>query len=324
MQTNQNIQVLRGIAILSVLAFHAKSGFFPNGYLGVDIFFFISGFLVIPKMINAIDANSLKLFYVKRFYRLAPALLFTIVLTFPLILVFGSWKSHQDFIFQTIWTLLLMGNIGSILVTGNYFEPNSFLPMVHTWSLAVEEQIYLLLPLAIKFKKALLPALSGMSFLLYISQDMFGESTSNALFYLFISRIWEFHVGYLVAQARWALKPINVWFGQLIVGFLLLFLLFPDLWSRNLGTITSLAAASCFVLCKPLSGCHIELLKYIGDRAYSLYLFHMPLLYLAKYSPLIYGDDRSIYSFMAVGLTLLLAEISYRKVEFIMKSKNPR
>lgn len=324
MQTNLNIQVLRGIAILSVLAFHAKSDFFPNGYLGVDIFFFISGYLVIPKMINAIDTNSLKLFYVKRFYRLAPALLFTIVLTFPLILVFGSWKSHQDFIFQSIWTLLLMGNIGAILVTGNYFEPDSFLPMVHTWSLAVEEQIYLLLPLAIKFKTALLPALSGMSFLLYIFQDMFGESTSNALFYLFISRIWEFHVGFLVAKTKRSLKTINIWFGHLIVGFSLLFLLFPGLWNRNLGTVTSLVVASCFILCKPLYGWHIKLLKYIGDRAYSLYLFHMPLLYLAKYSPLIYGDNRSIFSFMAVGLTLLLAEVSYRKIEFIMKSKIPR
>jgi peptidoglycan/LPS O-acetylase OafA/YrhL len=217
-----------------------------------------------------------------------------------------------------------MGNIGAIIVTGNYFEPNSFLPMVHTWSLAVEEQIYLLLPIAIKFNKALLPALSGMSFLLYIFQDMFGESASSALFYLSLSRIWEFYLGYLVSKARWALKPTSIRFGQLIVGFSFLILLFPGLWGRNLGTVTSLAAAACIVRCRPLSGRHIKLLRYIGNRAYSLYLFHMPLLYLAKYSPLIYGDNRSIFSFMAVGFSFVLAEISYRKFEFIMKSKHSR
>ena len=319
MQKNKNIQVLRGVAILSVLAFHSKSGLFPNGYLGVDIFFFISGYLVIPKMIEATSTKSLKLFYIRRFSRLAPALLFTIVITFPLILLFGSWKSHEDFVYQSIWTLLLMGNIGAIIITGNYFEPNSFLPMVHTWSLAVEEQVYLLLPLVIKLNKSVLPVFSAMSFLLYIFKDQFGDSISSALFYLFISRIWEFHVGFLIANPIWSLKPLDIKIGNAVLGLMLIILLFPQVLNFKWGTIISLALASCLILCQPLSGWHINLLVFLGDRAYSLYLFHMPLLYLAKFTPIIYGDNRMIFSCIAIAITFSLAEISYKKIEFIMK-----
>lgn len=321
MKKNQNIQTLRGVAILSVLAYHSKSGLFPNGYLGVDIFFFISGFLIIPKIQDAIKSNSLKQFYIRRFFRLAPALLFTIAVTFPLVLVLGGWKSHQDFVYQSLWTLLLLGNVGAIVITGNYFSPNSFHPMVHTWSLSVEEQVYIILPLLMRFNKTVLPIFSAFSFFIYIFQDWFPESVSSALFYLFISRVWEFHIGYLATKLRLSTKTTNSQFRHSTLGILLLILLFPSTHSRNIETITSLALATCLVLFKPLSGRHINLFVFLGDRAYSLYLFHMPLLYLAKFTPIIYGDNRSIYSLLAIVATFLFAEISFKKIEFIMKQK---
>ncbi len=149
----RDIQVLRGLAVLAVVLFHAKESYFPLGYLGVDVFFVISGFVVTPLILriftdqaNVGRLSNLKLFYKRRFYRLAPALAVTLTISAVIIFLLGPPGDHQRFARQGIATILLVGNVSAYTYSGGYFSPNPN-PLVHTWSLSVEEQIYIILPL---------------------------------------------------------------------------------------------------------------------------------------------------------------------------------
>ncbi len=154
----KDIQVLRGLAVLAVVLFHTNEGNFPLGYLGVDVFFVISGFVVTPLILRVftdkIDGrgslSNLRHFYKRRFYRLAPALAAILVISAILIFLFGPVGDHQRFARQGVTTLFLLGNVGAYRYSGDYFSPNPN-PLVHTWSLSVEEQIYLILPLVLLF-----------------------------------------------------------------------------------------------------------------------------------------------------------------------------
>ena len=147
----EDIQVLRGVALIAVVAFHAFEKVFPNGYLGVDVFFLISGFVITPQIIEIFNSDSgraerLKSFYIRRFYRLIPALGAMVAFSSLLLGLLGSPEDHERFARQGIATLLFGGNFGAYLYSQDYFSPNPN-PLVHTWSLGVEQQFYVFLPL---------------------------------------------------------------------------------------------------------------------------------------------------------------------------------
>ena len=139
-----DIQVFRGIAVLAVVLFHFKESYFPLGYLGVDVFFVISGFVVTPLILRIFTDqenkegrfSNLNSFYTRRFYRLAPALAVTLAISAISIFLLGPIDDHQRFALQGIATLLFVGNVGSYKYSGDYFSPNTT-PLVHTWSLSV-------------------------------------------------------------------------------------------------------------------------------------------------------------------------------------------
>ena len=127
----RDIQVLRGLAVMAVVLFHAEENFFPLGYLGVDVFFVISGFVVTPLILRIFSEQSiggrlsnLRYFYLRRFYRLAPALSVTLAISAIAILLLGYPADHQRFARQGIATLLLMGNLGAYI----YIPEIIFLP----------------------------------------------------------------------------------------------------------------------------------------------------------------------------------------------------
>jgi peptidoglycan/LPS O-acetylase OafA/YrhL len=117
----RDIQVLRGLAVLAVLLFHAEESYFPLGYLGVDVFFVVSGFVVTPLILQIFtdQANgwgvlsNLRYFYMRRFYRLAPALAVMLSISAVTIFLLGPIADHQRFARQGIATLLLVGNFGA-------------------------------------------------------------------------------------------------------------------------------------------------------------------------------------------------------------------
>jgi peptidoglycan/LPS O-acetylase OafA/YrhL len=348
----RDIQILRGLAVLAVVLFHAQESYFPLGYLGVDVFFVISGFVVMPLILQIFTGQSngpprrlsnLKIFYKKRFYRLAPALAVTLTISAGLIFLLGPIADNQRFARQGIATLLLVGNVGAYKYSGNYFSPNPN-PLVHTWSLSVEEQIYIFLPLILmlilrnrrSFKKitavvlGVISALSFVSFLFpAISQLLYSRAgfalASQFSFYSPIDRIWQFTVGGLAFllldrfQNRASKIPLGIHLLTVIAIFMILF--GPVHMNLKVSSILASLFAVIVILFKSLDTLPdflINKLEWVGDRSYSIYLVHMPLLYLAKYSPAIQignGENSIIQSIIAVVASIVLGALSYSKIE---------
>jgi peptidoglycan/LPS O-acetylase OafA/YrhL len=312
---NSEIQSLRGLAILAVIAFHAKEQFSPNGFIGVDVFFLISGYLIIPRAIDAVRTRTLQQFFARRFRRLAPATVFMLISMLPLVLVFGSWQSHKQYLLQAILTLLILGNVGAILISGDYFNPSSFMPLVHTWSLSVEEQFYLILPLILRAGHGLMRLLSVGSFILFVLQTPLGISDKPSTFYLIFTRIWEFHTGYLIWLRKTKMVDSSA-LGTFAMVLLIVLLFVPHESPLVVSTIGALGLTSIFILYGKLMPVFSKFLGIIGARAFSLYLFHMPFLYLAKFTPVFYSQDRKFHTVAGITLAVIFAEFSFRKIEF--------
>lgn len=299
--------------MLAVVLFHAKESYFPLGYLGVDVFFVISGFVVTPLILGIftkVDTgmtrlSNLKYFYKRRFYRLAPAFVVTLVFSAILVFLLGPIIDHERFARQGISTLFLVGNIGAYRYQGDYFSPNPN-PLVHTWSLSVEEQIYIFLPIIlmlilrnrddvkkiIKVVFVLITIISFISFMFpVIFQPIYSlvgiPSASDFSFYSPFDRIWQFTLGGLsnlflnnmkknvknskVANKVFVLAIIIILFSPIHIG------LKASSIIASLITVVVIALRSIDTLPDILK----TKLEWLGDRSYSIYLAHMPLLYIA-------------------------------------------
>jgi peptidoglycan/LPS O-acetylase OafA/YrhL len=356
----KDIQALRGVAILSVLFFHANENYFPAGYLGVDVFFVISGFVVTPLILRMLiekgkshnGLSNLWGFYIRRFYRLAPALGVTLVISGIAVLLVGPITDHQRIASQGIATLLLAGNLGAYRYSGDYFSPSPN-PLVHTWSLSVEEQIYIFLPLILllglwryrRIKKGfgiLLTVIAVISFMSFLFPDILlplygklGIQLANQFsFYSPIDRIWQFilgGLGFLLLdkyQHRVKIVPTKM---HLILLMALIVLLFgPMTLSLKASSIAASVLALGIIYFRSLnliSSLINQKLEWIGNRSYSIYLVHMPLLYIAKVSPLIQiGQNRNhfIQIVIASAGSIILGSLSYSKIENRFRNRGTR
>ena len=347
----RDIQVLRGLAVLAVVLFHAKESYFPLGYLGVDVFFVISGFVVTPLILRIFTDQSnrerrlsnLRYFYRRRFYRLAPALAVVLAISAILIFMLGPNVDHQRFARQGIATLLLAGNLGAYRYSGDYFSPNPN-PLVHTWSLSVEEQIYIFLPLILmlllrkrtSLKKVFVVvlgfifAISFISFLIpTILQSLYSrvgtEFASQLTFYLPTDRVWQFTLGGLAFlfldryQLRMSKFSNRISLVSVIAVLILLF--GPIHMSLKIGSFLASLFAVIMILFKSLDvipNFWVNQLEWVGDRSYSIYLVHMPLIYLAKYSPVTQignSENRITQTVIAIAASILLGACCYSTIE---------
>ena len=347
----RDIQVLRGLAVIAVVLFHASESLFPIGYLGVDVFFVISGFVVTPLILRIFTEqprgggriSNLKKFYIRRFYRLAPALAASLTISAALIFLLGPIGDHQRFARQGIATLFLAGNVGAYKYSGDYFSisPN---PLVHTWSLSVEEQIYFFLPLTLlillrnrtSLKKVFVGALCVISVVSFSSfvfpeflQPLYSRAgvlhTSEFAFYSLIDRIWQFTVGgiafLLLDQFQSRTRKIPKVVHSLTLIAVLLILFGPVLMSLKVNSFLASLIAVILISSKSLDelpSILIEKLQWVGDRSYSIYLFHMPLLYLAKYSPATQignSTNRTLQTIVALVAAVVLGSFSYSRIE---------
>jgi len=344
----RDIQVLRGLAVLAVVLFHANEDYFPLGFLGVDVFFVISGFVVTPLILGIFtdQANgggrlsNLKYFYKRRFYRLAPAMLLTLCLSAFLVLLLISPSSFKIFGLQATYTIFFAGTYGSFKLVGDYFN-NSGNPLVHTWSLSVEEQIYIFLPMLmflllakqkniIRISTFIMAIITSVSLFLFLSPtilqpvyERIGISDStNVFFYSPLHRIWQFTIGgtaYLLIKNRRLSVSKRQWTNQVLVFFLLI-LIFGSLpfGPRSGSFITSLITVLIVGLrsLETILGKLTLPFEWLGDRSYSIYLFHMPLIFIANSSPYFSQIRSNIFIMpIAVLLSILLGAISYSNVE---------
>ena len=338
MKTNgyrRDIDGLRGIAVLAVVLYHAGVPFLRGGYVGVDVFFVISGYLISALIYRDLTQGtfSLRSFYERRAKRILPALL-TVVSAFTLLgTLLLAPRELEVLSAQSIAALTSTSNIFFWLRT-NYFAPHAELkPMLMTWSLGVEEQFYLLFPLLLGWiwslgrRKVLLSlvVLSAVSFAVSIFQVSFYPSAS---FFLLTSRWWELGLGTIVgihevSRTEEARGRLAVWRREIlgivgIVGVLagaLLYTsttLFPGAAALLpvVASLMLLSSRGSWVNRKILS---LKLLVGVGLISYSLYLWHWPILSLSQYCA---GDALApIPTACLVVLAFVAATFSYFFVE---------
>ncbi len=279
----------------------------------------------------------------RRFYRLAPALAVALTISMVIIFLFGPIDYHENFTQQGIATLLLSGNFGAYKYSGNYFLPE-INPLNHTWSLSVEEQIYIILPLVLMgflhHRKptvvriaVVLGSISVISFVSFmfpaILQPVYSsvgiESGSNFSFYSPIERIWQFTIGglgYLLPNRyhsqKWKiLKSIN-FVGIITVIIILFSPIYIDL--KVSSVIASLISLTLIVFksLDALPEILISKLEWLGYRSYSIYLVHAPLFYLAKKSLVTQignGENRIVQTIIAFIASIVLGALIYSKIE---------
>ena len=292
----EDIQALRGLAILLVLLHHAKLDFLKAGYLGVDIFFVISGYLITQIIRQDLESGtfSISRFYFRRAKRLLPAAYVTLLATTLLSGVFLTQSEARDFFRQLVGAVTFTGNIALWLQTG-YFEGAANLkPLLHVWSLAIEEQYYMLLPAAMVLapRRYWLPA---MVMLLILSMALcftLAGSKPSATFYLLPTRGWELalgSVGALMKADRPASSVPDKRLSRLVWPALLLLVVipaFPTGIQQPWGDAAIVCVATLVVILVRHSALEqtpaLLPLARLGDFSYSLYLVHWPLFALAN------------------------------------------
>lgn len=327
-----DIQILRAISVLLVLIFHIRWQLLPNGYLGVDVFFFITGFVLFPQIRDLVNSkpgtriSHFRTFLRKRFNRLMPAFIISTIISLVILTLFGSLSAHREIASQAVASLFFLGNLGAENLSGNYFSPQPN-PFLHYWSLSSEWQLYFFIPILIGvtqiiFKTNLLRVSTIYLFLCLTIWAIF--STSNSLFnyYSPISRLWEFFLGIFLAHQMKRMENLKNRLIQLFARTMFLTTFLVIVSPLEIGTYYGqIAAATLFVsfILSRFSPSFLykTLLVWIGDRSYSIYLYHLPLIYLSLYSPLSASRFhlRALGTVLCVVIAFFLAHWSYTKVE---------
>lgn len=335
MQYRHDVDGLRALAVLLILFFHAELANVPGGFIGVDVFFVISGYLITKLIRRELETGqfSFSNFYLRRLRRLAPALLFTLILTLVVGWVLLPPTLYQEAAQSSLATLFSVSNVFFWWQTGYFNTEAYYKPLLHTWSLAVEEQFYLIWPAILVLAGRRLSQAGLMGVLLVIfavtllaSQGMLTDH-SSAAFFLTPFRIYEFAIGAMLAisgiQARGQiLSNTASMVGALIILYAAS--IFSD--ETPFPGITALAptlGAALLIFAGPSAGMNRALalppISYIGRISYSLYLVHWPV---QVYYRLMYGRPESSAEILLVlAISIVFGAAMYHLVETPFRKK---
>ncbi|MDQ0606614.1 peptidoglycan/LPS O-acetylase OafA/YrhL [Variovorax sp. W1I1] len=292
-QYRPDIDGLRAIAVISVFINHLSASVLPGGFIGVDIFFVISGFLITSQIRKEIceDNFSIKQFYKRRINRIAPVLMLVLVVSLLVGVVLLSPSDLVRLGKSSIYSMIGLSNVFFWREYGSYFAGNAAeAPLLHTWSLGVEEQFYLIWPLLtlllFKLSRRYVLAIFGILTIAAIAVSQMGVNiAASAAYYLLPTRFFELMIGGVLALLIVHVQPTTKLQSQisLVAGFVLIIgslaLIgksspFPGImaiwpcagaalliWAGS-GRFTS----SRFLLSRPM--------VFIGLISYSLYLWH--------------------------------------------------
>ena len=206
MKYRREIDGLRAVAVLPVIFFHSGFEIFSGGFVGVDVFFVISGYLITTIIINEMDGGTFSLlnFYERRARRILPALFFVVLCCLPVAWYLLMPLEMKDFSQSLVAVATFSSNILFWRESGYFSAPSELKPLLHTWSLAVEEQFYILFPLflmaAWRFgKRAIVWALVVVSVISMTLAQWGAYNHPSAAFYLLPARAWELLIGSLAA-----------------------------------------------------------------------------------------------------------------------------
>jgi len=327
------------LAVFAVIFYHAGFPGFAGGYLGVDIFFVISGYLISSILIKSLKNDSFSFFnfYERRARRILPALLSAVLFCIPIAYIFFGPAGFKDFFQSVAATIFSVSNILFWWEAG-YFDNSSDLKLlIHTWSLGVEEQFYIFFPIFLFFfwkkKKEWLPIAIIFVFFASLSIAEFSSlSYPTTSFYFLHTRAWELFVGIYLSY-RENFNPIKLNnFKVVILKFIGLFALimsfiFFDTSYRHPGLFTLFPVLGVgFLILK--SQDHDLVTKFLSKKvfvkigliSYSLYLFHQPIFVLLRLTHI--NNPSNIAYLIGILASLAIAQLSYRFIETPFRNKN--
>jgi len=338
MKYRAEIDGLRALAVLPVILFHAGFEWFSGGFVGVDVFFVISGYLITTIIISEMAEGKFSIvnFYERRARRILPALFFVLVACLPFAWLWLSPNDLKDFGQSLVAVSTFSSNILFWWESGYFDTAAELKPLLHTWSLAVEEQYYILFPiflmltwrLGIKWVLVLL----SVVFLLSLGVAQWGAyNKPSATFFLLLTRGWELLVGvfaafYLKYSTHIKSHIVNQALSLLGFGMIAYSIIafdettpFPSLYALlpTIGTgLLILCAVPKTFVHKLLS---LKFIVGIGLISYSAYLWHQPLLAFARHRTFVGIPDINLIALCLASL--VLAWFSWKFVEAPFRNK---
>jgi peptidoglycan/LPS O-acetylase OafA/YrhL len=340
MDYRREIDGLRALAVLPVILFHAGFETFSGGFVGVDVFFVISGYLITTIILAELKQGKFSIvnFYERRARRILPALFLVMLVCIPFAWFWLLPSDMKDFSQSLVAVSVFASNILFWRESG-YFDTEAELkPLLHTWSLAVEEQYYVLFPLFLmlfwKFGKRWILVMLGLVFVASLAVAQWGAyAKPAAAFYLLPTRGWELLIGafaaFYLSQANRkyfgrGLSETAGWLGVALIMYAVFAYSkttpFPGLYALvpTIGTLliilfaTQQTSVGKFVGNKVFVG--------VGLISYSAYLWHQPLFAFARHKDL--SDSNQIAFFLLAIVSLALAYLSWKMVELPFRDKN--
>jgi len=333
MKYRSDIDGLRALAVLPVVFFHVGLSSFSGGYIGVDVFFVISGFLITSIIIHKVDAGEFSFsdFYERRARRILPALFFYFVLASILAIVVYPPHMLKDFGQSLVANAFFLSNIFFYIETDYFNDFSETAPLLHTWSLSVEEQYYLIVPwlLVILIKYAPKFCFLVIFFLAFASlaySEYMLSFDKPYSFYFLTTRFWELGVGSLLAFAMrrdlFAVVPDRLAGFLSVIGVTAIlvasFLFHSQMRFPGLSAlIPVLGAAAVIAFSRPSTLC-FKLLSLrpivgVGLISYSLYLSHHIFFSITRVSS--FNFDEPLVLVAVMTISFIMAIFSWRYVE---------
>src|SRR6266403_459804 len=331
-----DIDGLRAIAVMLVVNFHAFPEAMPGGFIGVDIFFVISGFLITGIIVRELDQQRFSLlgFYNRRIRRIFPALIVVLCAALVLGSVWMLPAAYAQLGSDVFASAAFFANIALLLQSGYFDIESAKKPLLHLWSLGIEEQFYLFWPLMLmlvaRLRLSTLAAVAALGVASFVLNVALIGSNPVATFYLPFTRAWELLAGAALAcgwnqiSQTGTASNLRATIGLLLIataaGVLDTKSAFPGWWAiLPVAGAALLLSAPAGWFCRSLLAS--PPLVWVGLISYPLYLWHWPLLVffgIIKFAPLTLLERGLI-----VGLSFALAWITYRFVEIPLRFGRP-
>ena len=339
MKYRAEIDGLRALAVIPVILFHAGFEWFSGGFVGVDVFFVISGYLITTIIISEMgeDKFSLIYFYERRARRILPAIFFVMLVCIPFALIWLPPADLKGFGISLAAVSTFSSNILFWSESGYFDTAAELKPLLHTWSLAVEEQFYILFPLFLiltwRFGIKSILILLLTIFLISLGVAQWGAYNSpSASFFLLPTRGWELLIGvfiafYLKHNSYFESHILNQLFSLFGLSMIVYSIFtfdkttpFPSFYALipTIGTgLLILCAVPNTLIHKLLS---LRFIVGIGLISYSAYLWHQPLLAFARHRLL--GDISDFFLIFLCIASMTIAWFSWRFIEMPFRTKN--
>ena len=334
MKYRAEIDGLRALAVVPVILFHAGFELFSGGFVGVDVFFVISGYLITTILIEDMENKRFSIvnFYERRARRILPALFFVMLVCIPFAWIWMLPDPLENFGQSLVATILSANNVLLFLTQGYWELASEFKPLLHTWSLGVEEQYYIVFPIFLLLfwrfdKKKLFLLISLIAVISLALSEWTSRVDPKAAFFLIHTRAWELFAGSIVAfvvQKRGVRKNNLLALIGLSLIVLSIFVYDDSIPFPGVYALVPVCGVVLLVLFADKETIAARLLSTrafvgVGIISYSAYLWHQPLFAFAK----IYNktEPSQLLNILLIFATFILSYVSWRYIEKPFRNK---